>query len=104
MGSITGQMHLDRRAEAIVESGRQRADDDLIDEQELARWLGVSRQFVQQQRTRETGPRFIRMGATRMIRYKVSDVRAWLESRTLLMTEGYRRKPKKIERRTLKVP
>jgi predicted DNA-binding transcriptional regulator AlpA len=70
--------HLDRRAgELAVVAGD---DDDLLDTRQLAAWLGVSPQWIEIGRTREYGPKFLKLGP-RMIRYRRSDVIAWLRKR-----------------------
>jgi predicted DNA-binding transcriptional regulator AlpA len=52
----------------------------LIDEAALAVRLGVSRSTLQSWRYSGRGPRFIKLG--RMIRYRVSDVEAYLTANT----------------------
>jgi excisionase family DNA binding protein len=53
---------------------------DLIDEPALATRLGVSRSTLQSWRYAGRGPRFIKLG--RMIRYRNSDVDAYLRAHT----------------------
>ncbi len=53
---------------------------DLIDEPTLAGRLGVSRSTLQSWRYNGRGPRFIKLG--RMIRYRNSDVDAYLSANT----------------------
>ena len=52
----------------------------LIDEGALASRLGVSRSTLQSWRYTGRGPRFIKLG--RMVRYRVADVDAYLNSNT----------------------
>lgn len=52
----------------------------LIDEGTLATRLGVSRSTLQTWRYSGRGPRFIKLG--RMVRYRVADVDAYLNSNT----------------------
>lgn len=52
----------------------------LLDEVELAEQLGVSRSTLQSWRYSGRGPRFIKIG--RLIRYRNTDVDAYLRSQT----------------------
>src|SRR5688572_3352566 len=80
--SIRKRHHLDRRADAIAAQGTGvGAPDDLLTTAAVARWLGVSNQWVEIGRTKGYGPPFKRIGPFR-IRYLRSDVLAWLEQRT----------------------
>lgn len=56
------------------------ASSDLIDEPALAARLGVSRSTLQSWRYAGRGPRFIKLG--RMIRYRTSDIDAFLRANT----------------------
>jgi predicted DNA-binding transcriptional regulator AlpA len=71
--------HLDRRAAAIAVQDTG-ADDQLLNTRELAKWLGVSTQFLEIGRHKGYGPRYTRL-SPRNIRYKRSDVLAWLATR-----------------------
>ena len=53
---------------------------DLIDESALASRLGVSRSTLQSWRYSGRGPRFIKL--RRMVRYRVTDVNAYLNANT----------------------
>jgi excisionase family DNA binding protein len=53
---------------------------DLVDEVALAIRLGVSRSTLQSWRSAGRGPRFIKLG--RLIRYRSSDVDAYLQAQT----------------------
>jgi len=53
-------------------------DDGLLTPVELAQWLGVPVATIYQSRTRGAGPRGLRVG--RHLRFRTSDVRAWLDS------------------------
>ncbi len=79
--------HLDRRAADIAAAGNG-PPDELIDSKELARWLGVSKQWVEIARHRGWGPKFVRLGPRR-IRYRRIDVLAWLETRRHQSTAEY---------------
>lgn len=54
--------------------------DHLIDETALATRLAVSRSTLQSWRYSGRGPRFIKLG--RMVRYRVTDVEAYLSANT----------------------
>jgi predicted DNA-binding transcriptional regulator AlpA len=77
---LTVRHHLDRRAPELIEQGTGDADD-LLTTSEVAEWLGVSVQWAEIARHKSLGPRWISL-STRRIRYRRSDVVAWLESRT----------------------
>jgi predicted DNA-binding transcriptional regulator AlpA len=81
--------HLDKKAEALAAMHPQ-ADgaDDLLTSDQVAAWLGVSRQFVELSRIKNYGPPFTRLSA-RCIRYRRSDVAAWLRDRTHSSTAEY---------------
>lgn len=79
--------HLDRRASMLAEIGHG-APDDLLSTRSVAEWLGVSIQFLEIGRHRGYGPKFVRIGPSR-IRYRRSDVLAWLEERTFASTAQY---------------
>jgi excisionase family DNA binding protein len=53
---------------------------DLLSTEKVAALLGVSRPALEQRRRRGGGPRFLRLGP-RTVRYRVSDVEAWLAAR-----------------------
>lgn len=54
--------------------------DPIIDAPSVARYLGKSVATVAQLRYLGTGPKFLRVG--RSIRYRASDVEAWLHENT----------------------
>jgi predicted DNA-binding transcriptional regulator AlpA len=74
------RFHLDRRAHELIEDGAGDSDD-LLTTTELCEWLGVSSQWAEIARHKGFGPRHIAL-STRRIRYRRSDVLAWLQSRT----------------------
>jgi predicted DNA-binding transcriptional regulator AlpA len=82
--------HLDRRADAIVNTNRG-AVDDVLSTAQVADWLGISTQFLEIGRCKDYGPKFIRIGA-RAIRYRRADVVKWLEARTHESTAEYSRR------------
>lgn len=55
-------------------------DAEYIDDKALAKWLGMSRETIQQQRHRGKGPPFVKVtpGDRGRVRYHVPTVRAWL--------------------------
>lgn len=59
----------------------------LIAPEELAEYLGQSVQKIALMRINGTGPKFIRTG--RVIRYRMSDVEAWLDQNTHESTDEY---------------
>jgi predicted DNA-binding transcriptional regulator AlpA len=79
-GHVPKQHHLDRRAARLIEQGAG-GPDDLITTSELAEWLGVSTQWCEIARHKGVGPKWIAC-STRRIRYRRSDVLAWLAERT----------------------
>lgn len=54
--------------------------ETLLNEIEAARFLKLSRSFLRQSRVRGDGPAFIKAG--RAVRYRVSDLEAWITRRT----------------------
>ena len=84
---IKGRHNIDRRASRILTDVEGDADD-LLTTGATAQWLGVSEQWLELGRTRKYGPKFTRLSA-RMIRYKRSDVLAWLKTRTHSSTAEY---------------
>jgi excisionase family DNA binding protein len=55
--------------------------DELLDPDGLAKYLGIPLNTVYQMNSRGTAPRRIRVG--KHIRYRRTDVDAWLESRAV---------------------
>jgi predicted DNA-binding transcriptional regulator AlpA len=56
-------------------------DDELWDDPQLAKELGTSPNTPAAWRTRDQGPPYLKIG--RLVRYRPSDVRAWLASRVV---------------------
>ena len=50
----------------------------LIDQTQLAEWLGKSEAWAERSRWDGSGPPFVKIG--RSVMYRVEDVEAWLES------------------------
>lgn len=59
-------------------------EDRLMNEKDVAAYLGLGLSTVQQMRGKGTGPRFIRLG--RLVRYRASDLRAYIEKNTFQST------------------
>jgi excisionase family DNA binding protein len=57
--------------------------EDLLSQKEAARKLGLSTRTLERHRVSGTGPRFCRLG--RLIRYRQSDIEAWV-ARSLRMS------------------
>ena len=55
--------------------------DRLLDEKEAAKYLGFSPRSLQNWRVRGGGPRFVKV-SKRSVRYRISDLVAWVENRT----------------------
>ncbi len=56
--------------------------DPLLNEKQLAAWLGISLPSLQRMRSSGSGPRFIQL-SRRRIGYRKSAVERWLEARTV---------------------
>jgi hypothetical protein len=88
--------HLDRRAANIAAANFGR-DDELMTTEQIAEWFGVSIQWLEIGRLRGYGPPYERI-APRVIRYRRSKVKQWLDGRTHSSTSEYRDNPRRIER------
>ncbi len=55
--------------------------DRLLNQKEVAAWLGCSEAFLEQARFRKTGIPVVRIG--RNCRYKVSDVQRYIDQHTV---------------------
>ncbi len=60
--------------------------DELLDAASTALFLGLSERTLERWRRERTGPSFIRMSA-RASRYRLSDLRAWRDRRTVVCDE-----------------
>lgn len=56
-------------------------DEELIDQVAMSRLCGIKTKTAETWRVRGFGPRYVKVGA--LVRYRKSDVRAWMESRTV---------------------
>jgi predicted DNA-binding transcriptional regulator AlpA len=64
-----------------------KAFDPILNEEELAQWLDISRPTLQRQRSDGGGPPFVQLSARR-IGYRKSAVEQWLEARTIERVGG----------------
>lgn len=80
--------HLDKRASTLLADNVGGDDDDLLDTPAVAGWLGVSEEWVENGRTYDYGPKFVKL-SSRVVRYRRGDVRAWLKRRTHQATSEY---------------
>jgi len=60
--------------------------EPLMESTAIAELLGTTPQNLAQMRYRGTGPKFIKLGH-RAIRYRWSDVEAWIEANTLTQSD-----------------
>ena len=56
----------------------------LMTQKDLAEYLGLSEAWCERARHEGAGPKFIRLGGKRFIRYRASDVAEWINSQTTL--------------------
>lgn len=61
---------------------------ELVSQERAAEILGVSERFLERRRVRGGGPPFVRV-SPRAIRYRVSDLEAWIAERTHDSTAEY---------------
>jgi predicted DNA-binding transcriptional regulator AlpA len=54
--------------------------DDLLSPGAVAEWLGLTEQWLQVARARNTGPGFIKLGE-KSVRYRREDVRQWIDAK-----------------------
>lgn len=59
---------------------------NLAEPKSVAEYMGTSPQNLAQMRYRGTGPNFVKLGH-RAIRYRWSDVEAWIEANTLSQSD-----------------
>lgn len=57
--------------------------DKLLNTKELSKYLGIAISTIMQYRVDGTGPNYVKLG--HLVRYRISDVEAWLESKTCEM-------------------
>jgi predicted DNA-binding transcriptional regulator AlpA len=85
---VAKRHHLDRRADAIAAVDSDADDDELLTTREVAKWFGVSEEWVEIGRSKSYGPKFVRVGP-HLIRYRRSECREYLKSRTYASTAEY---------------
>ena len=61
-------------------------EDSLLKPTEVASYLGTSVAALAQQRYQGRGPKFIKTG--RLVRYRRSDIKAWLDANTHQQTSA----------------
>lgn len=54
------------------------AGDRLLDRKEVEQYFGIPKRYLELAVMRGDGPRIVRVG--RLVRYRVSDVRLWIEA------------------------
>lgn len=54
------------------------AGDRLLDRKEVEQYFGIPKRYLELAATRGNAPRIVRVG--RLVRYRVSDVRLWIEA------------------------
>lgn len=86
--AVPKRHHLDGRASSIADIAKDRSDDELLSTRETAHWLGVSDQWLELGRAKNYGPKFLRI-SPRVVRYRRSDVRKWLDSRAFASIAEY---------------
>jgi predicted DNA-binding transcriptional regulator AlpA len=80
---------LDRKAAMLAWLGMQAGQpDDLLDTKQVSQWLGCSPQWLEGQRSKGTGPQFVRL-SVRYIKYTRRAVVAWLDQRSHARTSEY---------------
>lgn len=57
----------------------------LLNDEEAAAMLGISRSYMRKMRVAGTGPRYAAIGG-RAIRYRLTDLWAWVDSKTVRST------------------
>lgn len=87
------RFHVDRRAPDLLARAEDLHPDLLISTTELSRWFGLAPETLEIWRHRRPGPKFIAL-SPRRIRYKVSDVFAWLTERSRVSTRYITDQPK----------
>ena len=80
--------YIDKRADHVASQFSTLDPDTLICTAGVAKLIGYSTQWLEIGRHRGYGPAFIRLGPRR-IRYRVADIRAWLDERKFRSTAEY---------------
>lgn len=79
--------HIDRRAADLI-AQVDGDDEELFTTRQVAALFKISHAWVTQGRHRGYGPPFIKTG-TRSVRYRRSDIKAWLDQRVRASTAEY---------------
>ncbi len=79
-GKVTKSLRSQKKEHQDIETGRGTAFDKLMNITDLAAYLDLPEATLYQWRYRREGPPSIKVG--RHIRYRRSDVDAWLDSKT----------------------
>jgi len=66
--------------------------DPILNEKQVASWLGISLPTLQRMRSNGSGPAFIQL-SERRIAYRTSVVEKWLEARTITQVGALERGP-----------
>jgi predicted DNA-binding transcriptional regulator AlpA len=82
------KLHIDKRADAIVDNTDVGRADEMLSTVEVAAWLGMSTQWLEGARFRGFGPKYMNLGP-RMVRYRRGDIIEWLRKRTHQSTSEY---------------
>jgi predicted DNA-binding transcriptional regulator AlpA len=88
MPSTPKKFHLDKRAAGLAAEVDDDNADDLLDTPETAAWLGVSVEWLENARSRDFGPPYVKM-SPRRIRYHRGIVKEWLFERVHRGTSEY---------------
>jgi hypothetical protein len=80
--------HIDTKADQIRNEIASYGDDMLVNTRELAMLLNVSTQFLEIGRHKGYGPAFVKL-ADGTVRYRMRNVRVWLDERTRTSTAKY---------------
>jgi predicted DNA-binding transcriptional regulator AlpA len=95
MARLVKKHHLDHRIGQIRKAeppgmghNRPPSDDDMLTTEEVAKWLGVSVQWLEIGRCKGYGPPFVKL-STRAIRYRRGAVKQYLCEREYASTAEY---------------
>lgn len=76
-------------ARLTTSSDQPGAEDLLFTPDQAANYTGLTKPTLQRHRTNGTGPNFIKLGKRR-IAYRLSDIKAWLDTRVAASTADAR--------------
>jgi len=69
----------------------------LMTQEELAEYLGMSTAWCERSRWDGTGPRYLKLGGKRLVRYRAEDVKEWLDE-SMADSEKQERKARRSSR------